>query len=95
MLNFDFLQKGLGIVSSMCMIFQEKCFSCYALLTDQISLPDCLHFLWYWSICVLQGCDVINFEIDLLFLIKQFFETTEISRQKFKYLENEKSFEMK
>ena len=31
MLNFEFLEKGLGIVSPphLCMIFQEKCFSCY------------------------------------------------------------------
>ena len=36
------------------MIVQEKCFSSYILLTDQVSLPDCLYFLRYWSICVLQ-----------------------------------------
>ena len=33
----------------LCMIFQEKCFSCYILLTDKISLPDCLYFLRYQS----------------------------------------------
>ena len=60
MLNFDFLEKSLGIVSPshlVCMIFPEKCFSCYILLTVQIPLPDCLfeiYFLRYWSICVLQ-----------------------------------------
>ena len=32
------------------MIFQEKCFSYYILLTDQISLPDCLYFLRYWYV---------------------------------------------
>ena len=53
MLNFDFLEKGLGIVSGiLCMIFQKN--SSHALLTDQISLPDCLSVLRYWSICVLQ-----------------------------------------
>ena len=32
MLNFDFLEKSLRIVlPPLCMIFQEKCFSCYAL----------------------------------------------------------------
>ena len=38
MLNFDLLEKGLGIVPPpcFCMIFLEKCFSCYILLTDQI-----------------------------------------------------------
>ena len=47
MLNLDFLEKGLG------MVFQENCFSSYVLLTDQISLADCLNFLGYWAICVL------------------------------------------
>ena len=37
-----------------CVIFQEKCFTCCILLTDHISLPDCLYFLRYWSIIVLQ-----------------------------------------
>ena len=34
----------------LCMIFQQKCSSCYILLTDQISLPGCLYFLRYWEI---------------------------------------------
>ena len=38
----------------LCMIFLEKYFSCYILLTDQISLSDCLYFWKYWAICVLQ-----------------------------------------
>ena len=56
MLNFDFLEKGLRIVSPLYFVydFQEKCFSRYILLTDQISLPECPYFLRYWSICVLQ-----------------------------------------
>ena len=37
-------------------------------------------------------CDVINFEINLIFLIKPFFYMTKKSRQKLKYLENDKSF---
>ena len=55
MLNLDFLDIGLGIVSlaHFVMIFQQKCFSCYILLTDQVSLPDRLNFLRYWAICVL------------------------------------------
>ena len=50
MLNCEFLEKGLGIVSILlfCMNFQEKCFSCYTLLADQILLPDCLNVLRYW-----------------------------------------------
>ena len=36
------------------MIFEEKSFLYYALLTDQISMSDCLYSLRYWAICVLQ-----------------------------------------
>ena len=36
------------------MIFQEKCFSCYILLTDQFLLSDCLYLLRYWAIYALQ-----------------------------------------
>ena len=41
---------------------------------------------------LLPGCDVKNSEISLIFLIKLFFDMIENSRQKFKYLENEKRF---
>ena len=56
MLNFNFSEKGLGLVSPLHFVndFQEKCFSCYILLTDQISLSDCLDFSRYWAICALQ-----------------------------------------
>ena len=36
------------------MTFIEKCFSWYILLGDQILLSNCLYFLRYWAICVLQ-----------------------------------------
>ena len=56
MLNVVFLEKGLGTVSPPRFLhdFSRKYFSCYIPLTDQISLPDCLHFLRYRAICVLQ-----------------------------------------
>ena len=55
-LNFGFLEKGLGIVSPQKFVhdFSKKWFSCYILLTDQISLSDCLYYLKYWSICVFR-----------------------------------------
>ena len=62
----------------LCVIFQEKCFSCYILLTDQTSLSDCLKF---WI--VLAGCDVIK-EISLIFLNKPIWYMTKTSRQKLK-----------
>ena len=69
------------------MIFQEKCFSCHVLLTDQISLLDCLYFLRYWVImCIvvvcLPSCGVRNFETNLIFLIKPFFYMTKSSKHK-------------
>ena len=64
------------------MIFEEKYFSCYILLPDQILLSGCLYFVRYWAIRVLQffvnkqpSCDVIHFEISLIFLIKSLFLT--------------------
>ena len=57
-----------------------------------------LFFLWYWAICALKlvasqvGCDVINFDVNIILLIKPFLRKTRKSRQ-FKYLENEKSFQ--
>ena len=54
--NFNFPEKGLRLVSPQifCLIFQEKCLSCYILLTDQIPLSDCLYFSRYRAIYVLQ-----------------------------------------
>ena len=56
MINFNFSEKSLGLVSPPYFEydFQEKCFSCYILLTDQNSLSDCLYFSRYLAICVLQ-----------------------------------------
>ena len=48
--------------------------------------------MWVVVICF-PGCDVINLEINLIFLIKPFFFMNKISRQKFKDLDNEKSFQ--
>ena len=46
MLSFDFLEKGLRIVSPPHFVygFLRKCFLCYTLLTVQISLPDYVYF---------------------------------------------------
>ena len=39
------------------------------------------------------GCDVMNFEVNLIFLIKQFFVHDQKVMTKLKYLENEKTFQ--
>ena len=57
MLNFGFLEKGLGIVSLPHLVydFLRKMFVLlYTLLSDQVSLPDCLYLLKYLSVCILQ-----------------------------------------
>ena len=56
MLKFNFPEKGLGLVSPPYFVydFLRKMFSYYILLTDQISLPDCLYFSRYWTMRVLQ-----------------------------------------
>ena len=68
------------------MIFEEKCFPYYTLLINQITFSGCLYFLRYWAIfvfnCLLIGCDVINFEINLTFLIKLFFSAWPKSQDK-------------
>ena len=57
------------------MMFQEKCFSCYILLTDQILLPFRLEILGNICIAIIYfpGCEVINFEINFIFLLRSFF----------------------
>ena len=58
MLNFNFSEKGLGLVSPphFANDFSRKMFLILHinLLTDQISLSDCFYILRYWAICVLQ-----------------------------------------
>ena len=58
-----------------CMIFLKKYFSCSILLTDRISLCGCLYFMRYWTTGykLVTDCDVINFEINLIFLIEPLF----------------------
>ena len=97
MLNFDFL-KVLGIVASPHFEynFPKKCISFYILLTDKLHCLiaftlDILGNMCTAMVCF-PGCDVINFKINLNFLIKPFFYMAKKPRQKFKYLENEGSF---
>ena len=57
MFNFDILEKGLEKVSPPQLVhdFSRKMFLIlYSILTDQMSLPDCLYLLRCWLICALQ-----------------------------------------
>ena len=55
LINFNFSEMGLGLVSPPRFVhdFLRKMFLSCILLTDPISLSDCLYFLRYWAICVL------------------------------------------
>ena len=86
--NFNFPEKSLGQVCPPHFAddFSRKMFlifSHYILLNDQISLSDSLYFSRYWAICVLQL--LFNQAVTFCYMTKK-------SRQKLKYLENEKSF---
>ena len=52
------------------MTFREKCFSCHKLLTDQISLSDCLLLEMLGNMCITtvcqQDCEVTYFEVNLI-----------------------------
>ena len=56
MLNFDFLEKGVGIVSQPDFVynFSRKTFLMFFSTNDQILLPDCFYFLGYRAIYVQQ-----------------------------------------
>ena len=54
MFNFDFLEKGLGIVFPPHFEYDFKKNVSHVILTDQTSLSDSLYFLRYLAICVLQ-----------------------------------------
>ena len=71
------------------------------LLLYSINWPDFIAWLplfpeIYGNICIVivsfPGCEVINFGIDLVFLIKPLFYMKEKSKKKSKYFENEKNF---
>ena len=83
MLNFDFLDKGLGIVSPAYFVydFSTKMFLMLYSINRPNSivwLPLLLEILGNMCIAIVckPGCDVINFKINLIFLIKPFFYMT-------------------
>ena len=77
MLNFDFLKKGLEIVS-------PPYFVAWLPLLLEILVNMCI------AIVRQPGCDVTNFEMNLIFIIKPFSKIIKKSRQKFKYPEQVK-----
>ena len=99
MFNFDFLGKGLEIMSPP--HFENNLSRKMVLMLYSINWPNLI--VWFPllleilakmcnAIVCWPGCDVTNFEINLIFLIKPFLYMTRKSKQKRKHLENEKSF---
>ena len=97
MLNFGFSEKVLRLVSPphFAHDFSSKMF----VMLLSINWPDfivlsSLLFEILGNMCIkiasYPDCDVIKFEINLIFLIKPFRSMTKKTRQKLKYLENEK-----
>ena len=97
--NFDFLENGLGIVSPPNFVydFSRKMF----LMLWYINWPRFIVWLLLlieilFNMCIaivcFPGCDITDFEIDLIILIKPFFYLAKSSRESFKHLENKKSF---
>ena len=52
--NFDFLEKGLGIVSPTHFVYNFSGKNVSPVIFCYISLSDCLYLLRYWTICVLE-----------------------------------------
>ena len=80
MLNFDFLDKGLGIASPAYFVYDFSTkmflwlysinrpnFIVWLLLLLEILSNMCIAFVCY------PGCDVMDLEIKLIFLIEPFF----------------------
>ena len=82
----------INVYYILCMIFQEKYFSGYVLLTYYINVWLPLFHVTCWNIVIIlvcfPVCDVINFETDFSFLIKLFFYMTKKPGQNW----NKKSF---
>ena len=94
--QFWFLRKGNSF-STFCDWFFKKIFLMVCSISWSnfiVCLPLLLEILGniYILIICFLGCDVMNFEINPIFLIKLLFYMTKKSRQQPKYLENEKSF---
>ena len=102
MLNFDFLEKGLGIASPTHFMydFSRKMFImlCYVNWTNFITwLLLLLEILGNKCIAIVcfPGCDVINFQTNLIFLIEPFFYMIKKSDKNWNILGTKRAFKVK
>ena len=102
MLNFDFLEKGMGIVSPPNFVydFPKEIFLMLYFINWPIFivwLP--LHIEILGNMCIaivcFPGCDIMNFEINLIFLMKPFFYMTEKWRQNLNILKKKRALAVK
>ena len=81
----------------LCMVFEKNYFLCYILSIDQMSDYFYL-FIILSKMCIafvfFSVCDVIHFKINFVFYSCKFVYLTNMSRQKFRYLENEERFKI-
>ena len=102
MLNFDLLEKDLGIVSPPHFVhdISKKMF----LMLYSINWPNLIAWLFLLleiliNMCIAIVCfprfDVINLEIELIFLIKSLFSMNKESRQILNILRTKRAFKMK
>ena len=93
--------SGHSFFTTFSIGFSKKNFShVYSIdwLTFIVGLPLLLVIssnMWFIVIVCFLGCEVINFEISLIFQIMRFFYMSKKSRQKFNHLEKEKSLRNK
>ena len=103
MLNFDILENGLGIVSPRHSVydFLRKIFVMLLisliLINFIVWLPLLLEILGNMctAIAYFPCCDVINFEINLIFLIKPFFYMTKSQNKNLNILITKRAFKVK
>ena len=97
--NFAFLEKNplleKDLENILLTIFQEKYFSCSINWPNfNVWLPLLLEILGNMCIAMAPGCDIINFEINLIFLIKLFFYMNKNSRKKLNILRTKIAFKV-
>ena len=102
MLNFDLLEKDLGIVSPP--HFVHDISKNMFLMLYSINWPNLIAWLFLLleiliNMCIAIVCfprfDVINLEIELIFLIKSLFYMNKESRQILNILRTKRAFKMK
>ena len=102
MLNFDFVEKALGIVSAPHLLYDSSRKMFLVLYSINrpnfiVWLPLILEILVNMCIAIVcfPGCDVINIKINLIFLIKLFFTWPKSQDKNLNIFRMKRAFKMK